>query len=67
MKKPTVLMFRGPDGKVISKEGETLEAAILKLGSGVSFDGEGLNTFDVIQHGKTVKYTFIGHHEGKKA
>lgn len=62
MKKQTKFMFRGPDGRITSKEGNNLEDAINKLGREPSFDGEGLNTFDIIVHGKTVKYTFIGHH-----
>jgi hypothetical protein len=62
MKKPKKYTFRDPDGRVVSKEGESLEAAINKLGREPSFDGEGLNTFDIIVHGKTVKYAFLGHH-----
>ena len=62
MKSQKKFTFRNPEGKIVSKEGNSLEEAINKLGRDPSFDGEGLNTFDIIVHGKTVKYAFVGHH-----
>lgn len=62
MKAPTVFLFRSPEGKIESARGESAHDAAHKIGQVLSWDSD-LNTLDIVRHGKTEVWAFIGHRE----
>lgn len=62
MKRPTIFLFRSPEGRIEAPRGETAAEAAQKLGQVLSWDGD-LNTLDIVRHGKTERWTFEGHRE----
>ena len=60
-----IFMFRSPEGVIRSREAESAHHAALKLGRILSWDDE-LNTLDLVRHGRTEHWTFLGHREKAK-
>lgn len=55
-------LFRSPSGRIASARGESAHEAAHQLGQVLSWDGD-LNTLDIVRHGKTEVWTFLGHRE----
>ncbi len=62
MTKPTVFLFRSPSGEIRSARGQSAHEAAHKIGQVLSWDAD-LNTLDIVRHGKTEVWAFIGHRE----
>lgn len=62
MKAPTVFLFRSPEGKIESARGQSAHEAAHMIGQVLSWDAD-LNTLDIVRHGKTEVWAFIGHRE----
>lgn len=62
MKRPTIFLFRSPEGQIKSARGESAHEAAHQIGQVLSWDSD-LNTLDIVRHGKTEVWTFIGHRE----
>lgn len=62
MKRPTIFLFRSPEGQIKSTRGESAHEAAHQIGQVLSWDAD-LNTLDIVRHGRTEVWAFIGHRE----